>query len=105
MKILETIETIPPNDEKNIINLSFKDEMNILLKKNTTDIKMNENNDNNIDTNNKNFDLNNNFDSNNNFDINNNKGTINYEIEKEKEKENINKKDNHRTFVLIWMIL
>ncbi len=97
-EINETIETIPPNDEKNIINLSFKDEMNILLKKNTTDIKMNENNDNNIDTNNKNFDLNNNFDSNNNFDINNNKGTINYEIEKEKEKENINKKDNHRTF-------
>jgi hypothetical protein len=35
-EINETIETIPPiNDDKNIMNLSFKDEMNILLKKNT----------------------------------------------------------------------
>ena len=86
-EINETIETIPPNDDKNIINLSFKDEMNILLKKNTT-----ENNNNN----NNNFD-NNNLDNNNNFDtINNNKETINYENEKDKEK--INKKNNHRIF-------
>ena len=85
-EINETIETIPPNDEKNIINLSFKDEMNILLKKNTTEMKMNENNNNDIEINNDNFET-------------NNKETINYESEKEKEKEIINKKDNnHRIF-------
>ena len=56
-EINESIETIPANnDDKNIINLSFKDEMKMILKKNTIEKKDNNNNelDDNIEKNNQN---------------------------------------------------
>ncbi len=57
-EINETIETIPANnDDKNIINLSFKDEMKMILKKNTIEKKDNINDkelDDNIEINNQN---------------------------------------------------